>query len=504
MADTNNTNSTTQINPSPLPAAHSSITSMTSVVNIKLDRSNYPLWLAQILPVLKSRDLMGYVDGSIVCPPKNLAVASKRTCRATWEALEQRYASTSQNRILFLRTELLQTKKGDLSVADYLDRMNAIADNLALAGQPVSDDELVQIILNNLGPAFEMTVNAAQARDTPITYPTLEALLLTTERRMTEQAVPTETAPINAFVASRGRGGRSRGTGRGGSPFNRGGAFNNGNQRGGIPRNNNYQRGGASTSNGERCNLSGERIKCQICGKPGHPALDCYQRMNTTYEGRIPTNRLAAMASSQVMPTNGNWLLDTGANAHVTPDLQNLANPKEYIGNENIGGVGPTHEQDLVHIPSVQSSQNPSPSSILSTTSSSIRETHLPHSITTRSKSGIQKPNPKYVLHAITDSTFVEPTCFSQAIKYPEWRAAMAQEFSALQRCGTWKLVFKIKRRADGSLERHKARLVANGYHQQSGVDYTETFSPVVKHSTIRLVLSLAVSKKWTVRQLDV
>ncbi|KAM1818906.1 hypothetical protein ACFX13_000667 [Malus domestica] len=62
--------------------------------------------------------------------------------------------------------------------------MNVIADNLALAGQPVSDEELVQIVLNNLGPAFEMTVSASQARDTPITYPTLESLLLTTEQRL--------------------------------------------------------------------------------------------------------------------------------------------------------------------------------------------------------------------------------------------------------------------------------------------------------------------------------
>lgn len=46
-------------------------------------------------------------------------------------------------------------------MADYLDRMNAITDNLALVRQPVSDDELVQIVLNNLGPAFEITVSAA-------------------------------------------------------------------------------------------------------------------------------------------------------------------------------------------------------------------------------------------------------------------------------------------------------------------------------------------------------
>ncbi|KAM1127568.1 hypothetical protein ACFX2I_037518 [Malus domestica] len=187
---------------------------MTIVVHIKVNRTNYPLWLAQILPILKSRDLIGYVNGSLVCPAKHLAsstivnpayttwtqhdqmilnwinglltasvlltVASKRTARATWEALEKMYASTSQNRILFLRNELLQTKKDDLTVVDYLDRMNVISDNLALAEQPVSDDELVQIILNNLGSAFKMLVSATQARDTPVTYPTLEALILTT------------------------------------------------------------------------------------------------------------------------------------------------------------------------------------------------------------------------------------------------------------------------------------------------------------------------------------
>lgn len=94
----------------------------------------------------------------------------------------------------------------------------------------------------------------------------------------------------------------------------------------------------------------------------------------------------------------------------------------------------------------------------------------------------------------------------------------MSQKFSALQQNGTWTLVpfqshmnflpnkwvFKIKRKSDGSIERYKARLVANGFHQKEGIDYTETFSPVVKHSAIRLVLSLAVTKKWPVRQLDV
>ena len=81
--------------------------------------------------------------------------------RATWLALESRYALTSQNCILSLRNELMRTMKGDLSVSNYLDKMNLVANNLALVGQLVSDDELVQIIMNNLSPAFEMIVSAA-------------------------------------------------------------------------------------------------------------------------------------------------------------------------------------------------------------------------------------------------------------------------------------------------------------------------------------------------------
>jgi hypothetical protein len=91
-----------------------------------------------------------------------------------------------------------------------------------------------------------------------------------------------------------------------------------------------------------------------------------------------------------------------------------------------------------------------------------------------------------------------EPGNLSEALKYKEWRQAMDTEYAALLKNQTWSLVpskkginlidsrwvYKIKRRADGSVERYKARLVAKGFKQRFGIDYSETFSPVVKPTT--------------------
>lgn len=64
--------------------------------------------------------------------------------------------------------------------------------------------------------------------------------------------------------------------------------------------------------------------------------------------------------------------------------------------------------------------------------------------------------------------------------------------------------VFKSKQREDGSIEHHKTRLVTKGYTQMEGIDYTSTFSLVIKVTTVRTILSLMVSFNWTLQQLDI
>jgi histone deacetylase 1/2 len=94
----------------------------------------------------------------------------------------------------------------------------------------------------------------------------------------------------------------------------------------------------------------------------------------------------------------------------------------------------------------------------------------------------------------------------------------MDVEYDALMKNKSWHLVppnygyniidcrwvYKVKRKVDGTLDKYKAHLVAKGYKQHYGIDYEDTFGTVVKAATIRLVLSLAVSRGWNLRQLDV
>lgn len=111
-----------------------------------------------------------------------------------------------------------------------------------------------------------------------------------------------------------------------------------------------------------------------------------------------------------------------------------------------------------------------------------------------------------------------EPRDLAEALDDKNWKYAMEVEYDALMKKQTWHLVsprkgrniidckwvYKIKRNSNGKLDRYKARLVAKGFKQCYGIDYEETFSPFVKESTIRLVLSIAVSRGWTPCQLDV
>ncbi|RVX06299.1 Retrovirus-related Pol polyprotein from transposon TNT 1-94 [Vitis vinifera] len=110
------------------------------------------------------------------------------------------------------------------------------------------------------------------------------------------------------------------------------------------------------------------------------------------------------------------------------------------------------------------------------------------------------------------------PNTIQDAFKISEWKKAVQDEIDALEKNGTWtitdlpvgkrpvgcKWIFTIKYKADGLVKRFKARLVAKGFTQSYGIDYQETFAPVAKLNTIRILLSLAVNQDWCLQQLDI
>jgi histone deacetylase 1/2 len=139
-----------------------------------------------------------------------------------------------------------------------------------------------------------------------------------------------------------------------------------------------------------------------------------------------------------------------------------------------------------------------------------VPHSHNAHPMVTRGKTGNLKPK-VFLAHS-------EPSSVKQALADPQWLQAMESEYSALMKNETWSLVplpahrrpigckwvFRVKENPDGSVNKYKARLVAKGFSQEQGFDYTETFSPVVKPVTIRIILTLALSFKWDIQQIDI
>lgn len=114
-----------------------------------------------------------------------------------------------------------------------------------------------------------------------------------------------------------------------------------------------------------------------------------------------------------------------------------------------------------------------------------------------------------------------DPLTVREALKRPDshrWQAAIDSEMSSLEKKDTWekvslpqgkhaidsRFVFKIKQNPDGSVSRYKARLVARGFRQRPGIDFTDTFAPVIRYESIRTILSIAAKNDWDIVQLDV
>lgn len=217
-----------------------------------------------------------------------------------------------------------------------------------------------------------------------------------------------------------------------------------------------------------------------------------------------PTQQINHQISPEQISPNQNSPHQTNSNQNSP----NQTSPINSTQTQSTSSTPTTHDSTISSSPSLVS---PSPEPIAPPPSNI-------HPMATRAKAGIVKPNTKYIL-ATSLAADSEPRTAIQALKDERWRKAMGSEINAQLGNHTWDLVpppppsvtivgcrwiFTKKFNSDGSINRYKARLVAKGYNQRPGLDYAETFSPVIKSTSIRIVLGLAVDRSWPIRQLDV
>lgn len=323
------------------------------VVTEKLTKTNFVLWKAQVLAALRGAQLAGFLDNSIKPPSKMVVlqdkdgntgekvvnaaytqwvaqeqqvlsyllmslsrevltqVATLTRASEVWSAIEGIYASQSRARVINTRLALSTTKKGNLSISDYVGKMKSLADEMSSAGKPMDDEELVTYILAGLDFDYNSVVSSVANRAEPISVSELHAQLTGFESRM---ELLQGAAQSSANSASRGgRGGGGGGGGRGGP--------NGGNRgRGG------FGRGGGGRGDGKLKPI------CQLCGKIGHTVVKCWKRFDTSYSGEEKS--VAAATNSYGVDTN--WYIDTGATDHITGELEKLTVRDKYTGGDQV------------------------------------------------------------------------------------------------------------------------------------------------------------------------
>uniref|UniRef100_A0A2N9F167 Reverse transcriptase Ty1/copia-type domain-containing protein n=1 Tax=Fagus sylvatica TaxID=28930 RepID=A0A2N9F167_FAGSY len=460
--------------------------------------------------------------------------------------------------------ELQGIKKGNKSINSYLQRIKNTRDKFSAVGVLVDNEKLLHMILKGLPKEFTPFASTIRTRDDSISFEKLSVLLQTEEQSMAVASDPFTNSALAMFVSNnhkpnngfnggqgynRGRGRNSFNRGRGGRSFNsyptqhqtqlpqspnptsqpsspfgsQGRLLYKGLSKDGVYpiHSSQFCRSAPSKT---ACLASSSTHKWQLWhSRLGHPSAktltfspDCW--LNTLLSLHSCThNQISAsepldsnisptpqcssplsnsppqslLPSQLPIPTDLSLIpiYDSDPSiftSNATPSLSNTLNLPLDTSNLPLPTASPntsnlplpTASPNTSNLPLPTASSNPN-----STASNTISQ----HPMQTRSKSGIHKPKLGYA--AQIDYTITEPSSYKIVAQHPQWCTTMQEEFDALN---------------DGTIARYKAKLVAKGFHQQQGVNYDETFSPVIKPPTVRLILSLAVSHNWPLRQLDV
>ncbi|MDV3183806.1 MAG: hypothetical protein Q8847_02445 [Sweet potato little leaf phytoplasma] len=291
--------------------------------------------------------LYGWLFGSM-SPAIAADVVNFKTSREVWKALEEVYGATSKARVNQLRGILQNTKKGSTKMIEYLAVMKQAAENLQLAGNPVSLGDQISYVLAGLDSEYVPIVCTIEDKDIK-TWQELSSILVTFEgtlaRYSTTANVSNELSDLAAHLALNRQG---RFDNRQNNTGNRGNWNNSGyNQQQSFSRNNNSSNRGGRGRGRNNFQRNNSRPTCQLCGKYGHAAPACYLRFEESFnnphaaattnnnQGNNSGGSSAYIATPDIL-NDSKWLADSGATNHVTSDAGNLAVKVDYNGKESL------------------------------------------------------------------------------------------------------------------------------------------------------------------------
>lgn len=218
-----------------------SLGTIINYVSIRLDETNYLLWRSQFVPILVANDLYGYVDGSILPPPKIKKSAEGKetsnpeflswrktdqfvlscinatltqgilaqvlgdfTAYEVWQSLHSMFLEQSQARFDLLKGDIQSIQKGTASMSEYLNRLKHLADSLAAIQHPVPDKELVGHALNGLGTDYANFVVMMENREPTPTFAELRSRLFNHEQRLKRSSEHTPSMGTTALMSTFG------------------------------------------------------------------------------------------------------------------------------------------------------------------------------------------------------------------------------------------------------------------------------------------------------------